>query len=376
MRRVCYRTFYDPYQWHWKDDRSRWDLLDALRMMRALRPDGIKWPFLKDKPTVKLELMAKENGLTHENAHDALSDVIALIELAQKFNVAQPKLFKYLLSMRDKNKVAELALGEIPFIYTSGKYSNEFEKTTVVSTLFKHPRRDSAIVYNLREDPTKWMKLSVKDLVKHWQVKYGDDIERLPIKTMQFNRCPAVAPLSVLDEASKKRLKIEMKVIEKNYSLIKNNSDFSGNLLKALDVIEKEQQSKLPLDDSVDYQLYDGFWGSKDQSELEKVRSENPENISHMTSTIKNKRISDMIPLYKARNYPKLLSAEERKAWDERRLEVFSKGGAQSKMARFIKRMQEIPKERTLSANDEYLLTELQLYVESIAPIIETADDK
>src|SRR5476649_2439381 len=45
MRFTNWRNFYDAYEWAWKDGRNRWDMLDVARMTRALRPDGIKWPF-------------------------------------------------------------------------------------------------------------------------------------------------------------------------------------------------------------------------------------------------------------------------------------------------------------------------------------------
>jgi exodeoxyribonuclease-1 len=44
MRFLNYRNFYDAYEWEWKDGRGRWDLLDVVRMTRALRPAGIVWP--------------------------------------------------------------------------------------------------------------------------------------------------------------------------------------------------------------------------------------------------------------------------------------------------------------------------------------------
>ena len=44
MRHLLWRNFYDPYEWAWRDGRSRWDLLDVVRMTRALRPEGIEWP--------------------------------------------------------------------------------------------------------------------------------------------------------------------------------------------------------------------------------------------------------------------------------------------------------------------------------------------
>ena len=44
IRALFWRNFYDPYEWCWKDGRSRWDMLDVVRMTRALRRDGIEWP--------------------------------------------------------------------------------------------------------------------------------------------------------------------------------------------------------------------------------------------------------------------------------------------------------------------------------------------
>ena len=44
IRHTLWRNFFDPYAWAWSDNRSRWDMLDVVRMTRALRPDGITWP--------------------------------------------------------------------------------------------------------------------------------------------------------------------------------------------------------------------------------------------------------------------------------------------------------------------------------------------
>jgi exodeoxyribonuclease-1 len=368
MRRILYRTFYDPYQWHWKDDRSRWDILDAIRMMRALRPEGLKWPEIDGKPTVKLELMAKENGLLHENAHDALSDVVALIELTQKFKSSQPKLFDYLLQARDKKKVAELVLSDQPFVYTSGKFSSEYEKTTVIQTLFKHPRRDSAVVYDLRQSPEDWINKTETELKEHWQVQYGDEKTPLPVKIMHFNKCPAIAPIGVLDEKSARRIKLNLEVVQKNRKLLSEHPELIEKLKNVLDDIENEQQIKLDLGDDVDNQLYDGFWGDNDQIEMRQVRATEPEKLETTVTEIKNKRIREMIPLYKARNFPKKLNPEERELWENHRRKIFYSGGDKSLINKFSKRMQEITKTKKLSKNEEFLLTELQLYAESILP--------
>ena len=68
----------------WQNGCGRWDLLDVVRTAYALRPDGIEWPRHDDgRPSFKLEHLAAANGLAHEAAHDALSDVRATIALAR-----------------------------------------------------------------------------------------------------------------------------------------------------------------------------------------------------------------------------------------------------------------------------------------------------
>ena len=152
MRAILWRNFYDPYEWEWKDGRSRWDLLDVVRMTRALRPDGIKWPFNEDnKPTNRLELLTKLNGLEHMHAHDALSDVYATIAVAKMIRKKQPEIFNFLLKNRDKKEVQKYVNldNKRPFVYTSGRYESKFNKTTVVFPLTTG-RHGNILVYDLR----------------------------------------------------------------------------------------------------------------------------------------------------------------------------------------------------------------------------------
>ena len=58
IRFLHYRNFFDAYEWQWQDSRSKWDMLDVVRITRALRPDGIKWPFdSKGRASNRLELL-------------------------------------------------------------------------------------------------------------------------------------------------------------------------------------------------------------------------------------------------------------------------------------------------------------------------------
>ena len=368
MRYMMYRNFYEPYEWQWKDGRSRWDLMDALRMMRALRPDGIKWPVGEDgRPTVKLTSMTEINGLDHENAHTAIADVRATVELAKLVREKQPKMFDFLLSIRGKRDAAKIIESGVPFVYTSGKYSGDHLKTTLAYMLLKNPRRDAAVVYDLRVDPTPFFAMTDEELAECWGRKWGEEGTRLPVKTVQYNRCPAVAPAGVLDAASQERIGLDMAACERHLALLKNNVPFADRIGKAVGILD-EKQASLQLDDAhVDTQLYDSFWSERDRVMLHAVRTHPPATLADMLPKLTSKRMQKLLPLYKARNYPEFLTPEERDAWEVYRQEKLLGGGSGSAFAKFMERLQGLAKDRT-DSNSQYLLTELQLYAESIMP--------
>jgi exodeoxyribonuclease-1 len=371
MRCLHYRNFYDPYEWQWKDGRSRWDLLDLVRMTRALRPEGIEWPFdVAGKATNRLELLTALNKLAHEHAHDAMSDVEASIEVARLIHNKHTQLFDYLLSMRDKKKVEALAIGGLPFVYTSGKYSAEFEKTTVVATVCNHPKKAASLVYDLRFDPAQYADKTPEQLAELWRWKKDATEPRLPVKTLQYNRCPAVAPLGVMDEASQQRLKVDLPRIKQHFAALQKQKDLGERLTKALEIMDKKQQTSFLSDErEVDAQLYDGFFGEEDKQIERVVRAARPEELGEeIQGQFKDKRLQTLLPLYKARNFPKALTSEERETWEQYCRRKLMDGGQQSRMAKYLMRLQEIMQRGNLTGHQEYLIEELKLYAESIMP--------
>src|SRR5690606_9772490 len=123
-RFTLYRNFFDPYAREWQHGNSRWDLIDVVRLCRALRPEGIQWPQREDgTPGFKLEWLTQANGLSHDAANDALADVHATIALARLIRDRQPKLFEYALGLRFKHAVAaQLNLvTQAPVLHVSGR---------------------------------------------------------------------------------------------------------------------------------------------------------------------------------------------------------------------------------------------------------------
>lgn len=374
MRFLHYRNFYDPYEWQWKNGCSRWDLLDIVRMTRALRPNGIEWPFAPDgKPSNRLGFLTKVNKLSHESAHDALSDVHATIAVAKLVHDEQKDLFKYLVGMRDKKKVAELVLKSVPFVYTSGRYSSGYLHTTAAVLIDKHPQQDAALVYDLRHDPTPFLAMSVDELIAAWKFTKDPDVLRLPVKTLKYNRCPAVAPLGVMkDEATQERLSLTLETITKHLDILKKHQTaFATKMLQAVtrldDEREKAQTSLVDNQLTVDERLYEKFFDSHDKQNMGVVRAARPEELNELTNSFHDERLKSLLPLYKARNYPSRLDSDERVAWDNFCSQRLFDGGQTSRLAKYFARLAELA-EGKLTNEQRYLLEELQLYGQSIVP--------
>lgn len=364
MRHTLFRNFYDPYEWQWRDGCSRWDLLDVVRMTRALRPEGITWPVdAEGNATNRLELITASNGLDHENAHDALSDVLALIAVTKLIKEKQPKLFQYLFDMRSKKAVGELVDPENPqpFMYTSGRYSRDILHTTVAFPVAPGSRNGCIIVYDLRQDPDEWANKSVKELkdirFAKWEARQQEGFKALPAKELAYNKCPAVAPLGVLDAAAQERIKLDIKTVKQN--LVKLQK--SGLADKLREVFASN--GDFPKAQDVDGSLYDGFVGDGDKNKMRVIRAASAKDLADFNPVFSDERLTKLLLRYKARNYPQSLSGDERVEWEEYRATRF-----QADLPRFTKELQRLAAETT-DEHKQFLLQELQLWAESIAPI-------
>jgi exodeoxyribonuclease-1 len=365
IRHLFWRNFYDPYEWSWKEGRSRWDLLDVVRMTRALRPEGIEWPFVDGKESNRLELLTKLNGIDHLKAHDALSDVEALISVTKLIKEKQPQLYEYLLKIRDKNEVKKLVNldDKQPFVYVSGRYDGEFHKATVAFPLTSG-RNGNVIVYDLRHDPSTFVGLSQNELEKRifakWEERKADDFVQIPIKELQYNRAPAVAPLGVLAQSDGwNRISLSEEIITENRNKLLSNPGFAENIRSIF-----EKKSDFIKSPDPEAQLYDGFVADVDAMRIEKVRNADGQQLADLHPEFVDERLPDLLLHYKARNYPSSLAEDEVILW-----ESWRSARIKRQLPAFVGRLQDLSK--TADENKLFVLQELQLWAESIVPIDE-----
>ena len=364
IRHLLWRNFYDPYEWCWKDGRSRWDMLDVVRMTRALRPEGISWP-LDDagEPTNRLELITRENGIAHKNAHDAMSDVDALIDVTKLIRDKQPQLFEYLLKMRDKKEVVKLVNvdDKKPFVYSSGRYDKEFAKTTAAFPL-SAGRNGNVVVYDLRYDPTPFIDLSESELAHKvyasWQERQAEDFVKLPAKELQPNSCPAVAPLGVLAHGGGwAKISLDAETIAKHQKILLAHPEFAEKLRTIFE--NKPEFTRSP---DPEAQLYDGFLNDRDRLRAEAVRNASERELDDFHPNFADERLPGLLLHYKARNFPKTLSGDEREMW-----QTWRAARIQTQLPKYMAALQRFAAS-ALDPGKEFIVQELQLWAESILP--------
>lgn len=338
MRACLWRNFYDPYEWEWKDGRSRWDMLDVVRMTRALRPEGIEWPFTEDrKATNRLELITKLNGISHEHAHDALSDVYATIAVAKLIREKQPELFNFLFSIRGKNEVKKYVNLENkkPFVYSSGRYSSEFNKTTVAFPLTSS-RNGNILVYDLRYNLEAFLAEPTFSPI---------------VKELCFNKCPAVAPLTVLDKDNGwEKIGLSKDVVMKNLEVLLKYPDFAERQRS-----EYENRPEFPKAPEPEMALYDGFLDDNDRIKVSAVRNAEANKLADFHPDFHDQRLPELLLHYKGRNFPESLSESEASEYEK-----YRKARLERLAPSFLKELSEV------YGRDEYIGEELKLYFESL----------
>jgi exodeoxyribonuclease-1 len=317
-RNCLYRNFYDPYAREWQHGNTRWDIIDAARAAQALRPEGIIWPKNDDgRPDFKLEELCKANQIRHIAAHDALSDVYATLALAKLIKKVQPKLYAFLWQNRNKSSALELLQlsRSIPVVHISGKYPALKNCLAIVLPICKHPGNpNGVIVYDLSIDPEPMLSLSASVIRQRIFTATKDlpaSVERIPLKTVHINKCPVLAPISVIRPEDERRLELDLAVSRQHVHKI--NAAFG--LAAKLAEVFKQEAVELQESDP-DLEIYTGgFFSGADKHNMAVIRTTPSIQLARKTFTFSDKRLPEMLFRYRARNFPETLTSDETARW-------------------------------------------------------------
>jgi exodeoxyribonuclease I len=370
VRYGLFRNFHDPYEREWRSGNSRWDLLDVMRLAHALRPDGIVWPLREDgTPSFKLEHLAQANAVREGDAHEALSDVRALIGMARKFRSAQPKLWDYTLKLRDKKFAGRLldTLAMTPVLHVSQRFPAARLCAAAVVPLARHPKIDNrVIVFDLHEPPDALLSLNTDEIADRLYTPAADlppGESRIPLKEVHLNRSPMLIEWAHLRDPDFERLRIDPALAESRAEQLRAAGP---GLAEKIRRIYADRAPPETLD--VDGSLYDGFLADADRRKFPDVRSTPPLMLGQRDFAFQDARLPELLFRYRARNWPDSLSASEAQRWNDYRRSRLTEDRGLSEMTLDTYRT-EIAALRLLHADDGRalaLLDQLQAWALSL----------
>ncbi|MCI5161300.1 MAG: exodeoxyribonuclease I [Candidatus Electrothrix sp. AX5] len=311
-----YRNFIDPYAREWQNGNSRWDIIDLVRLAYALRPENINWPQKKDgRVSFRLEDLTAANGIEHNGAHDALSDVRATIALARLIKELKPRLYAYYFNLRSKHEAArvlDLSQHEV-VLHVSGMYPTEQGCIAPVVPLLQHPRnKNEMIVYDLRRDPQNLLHMTVDEMEGNLYTRNDDlpeGVERIALKGVHLNKSPALAPINTLTPELAEQWQIDWQQVEQHRQQLLTDPTLMTRLT--------ELYLRVPdtgiLD--VDTALYTGFISNNDRRLCDTLLRKSPEQLAEWVPDFEDERLRPLYFRYRARNWPETLNEKETDQW-------------------------------------------------------------
>ncbi|MBE9567134.1 MAG: exodeoxyribonuclease I [Proteobacteria bacterium] len=325
-RNALYRNFFNPYGHEWQHGNSRWDIIDTVRLTRALRPDGINWPEQAGRPSIRLELLTAANNIKHEAAHDAMSDVYATIAVARLIREKQPRLYDYIYKLRKKAEVSRLVnlRTHEAILHVSSRYSAERGAIAMVMPICQHPvNKNGIIVYDLNIHPEEFFAADSEELAARLYTpasELPEGVARVPLKQIHINKCPVIVPLKTMDADAASRLQIDIDQCLQHRELILQHVDEFSEKTSAI-----FESSDFPEVDDPDAQLYSGgFFSRDDNDRMEKIRKTAATGLAALQFNFDDDRLPEMLFRYRARNWPETLNDQERQRWDAYRHDKFT----------------------------------------------------
>lgn len=372
-RFMFWRNLLDPYAREWQNACGRWDLLDVVRAAHALRPEGLTWPQNdQGRASFKLGDLTAANGLPHESAHDAMSDVKATLALARLIRQRQPRLFDFCYALHSKQRVAqELGLptspGDArPFFHVSGMFSVEHGCMALMWPLAMHPvNRNELLAWDLRFDPSELADLNAEHIKSRLFTRQADlpeGVARLPVKSVHLNRSPMVfSNLKVLNPAMAKRWQIDVEQHLRHAAVARDLPDMSAIWSQVY------ARDDAALVEDVDQDLYGGFLNNADRRRLNDLRALAPSELARAKMAFDDQRLDELVWRYRARNFPQSLSPDEMQRWDQERAERLIDGAQGARSVDQLFDMLDTLAE-SVDHRGQVILDDIYAYAEMVVP--------
>lgn len=187
LRSSFFQSLHDPYLTN-TNKNSRTDLFKIVLGLEALKKDILKIPIVEKtgKPSFKLELIAKENGIIHEKAHDALSDVYATIEVARIIKDKAPDYWNECMKILSPRDLMEY-ISNNDYFYAAPEHGAANATYKPISFLTNNPNNNKELAFfDLSNDPKNYYEAGVSKITSMIEAK------QKVIRLYQANKSPII----------------------------------------------------------------------------------------------------------------------------------------------------------------------------------------
>ena len=311
IRHAFYRNFFDPYSWAYENGNSRADLFPLVLMCAALRPDGIEWPTDGNGPTFRQDDLCRANGIVQSRAHTALSDVRSTLEIARRLRAAQPRLWQYGVTDRERS-ATDLLEKEEPFVHISPTYGRERWCAAPAAVLAPYPdRKKSLIVCDLSGSLELLLEGTPSELraeIFRPKNERAEGWKRPPVAELRLNAFPMVAPLATLDDAAERRTGTSKAEARDAFRRLKSMHDLKARVVEAFSPLPQNTPDRIE-----EERLYDGFVPNADQPLLTTAHSALARRQVFGSLGFTDDRLPGLAKRLRAREFPDQLTEAQRK---------------------------------------------------------------
>ena len=255
LRHALFQCLYPAYLTS-NHRNCRADALSLVMAADAVSPAQLVVPVSEEgRRTFRLQHLAVANGVAHARAHDAMSDVLATVELCRLVHQRSPELWQRFVRFSNKATVSDFVDAEDGFVLTEF-YGGQAYHAPVVCIGVDPDQANGRICLNLKEDVGQLAEMSDSELKAHVAQKPS------PIRRFRVNAAPTLtaffdAPEHMLDGGS-------VGHIENQAQRMKADADLRARLVAA----HVAAREPFPLSPHLEEQIYNGFPGPDDEGRM------------------------------------------------------------------------------------------------------------
>lgn len=261
LRQAFYQTLHDPYLTN-KQGNTRADAMLLVKGVAQFEPDCLVIPAKSNgRPNFKLDALAPANGFDHQNAHDAMADVEALIHLCKIIADEAPQEWSNFIRFSQKATCADF-LGAGDPVLLSEYYSFGGQKhfpVICIGSDMEQPNKH--LCFDLSHDPSDFRTLDHAALIQC--IKNGPK----PLRKTKINAAPSIR--DIYDAPAWCLGGLSVDDIEARAQDVLADAEFIARLIAAYEASKEEY----PESDHVEERIYGGFASPADSALMEQFHA-------------------------------------------------------------------------------------------------------